>query len=65
MAAPVVQDAPPAASVNRKSIAVLAFANLDPGKDQGVFSDGMSKEFLNALAQVRALKVPPVSGPTC
>ena len=37
---------------NRKSIAVLAFADLSPGKDQEYFSDGMAEEILNALAQV-------------
>ena len=40
-----------------KSIAVLAFTDLSPGHDQGYFSDGMSEEILNALAQVKDLKV--------
>jgi TolB-like protein/Tfp pilus assembly protein PilF len=40
-----------------KSIAVLAFDDLSPAHDQGYFSDGMSEEILNALAQVRDLKV--------
>lgn len=46
---------PPA--IPAKSIAVLAFTDLSPGHDQGYFSDGMSEEILNALAQVRDLKV--------
>ena len=40
-----------------KSIAVLAFTDLSPNHDQGYFSDGMSEEILNALAQVDDLKV--------
>ncbi|HST27445.1 MAG TPA: hypothetical protein VLK26_03655 [Rudaea sp.] len=46
-----------AAAVPDKSIAVLAFDDLSPAHDQGYFSDGMSEEILNALAQVRDLKV--------
>lgn len=40
-----------------KSIAVLAFANMSADKDNEYFSDGVSEEILNALAQVRDLKV--------
>ncbi|HTI95344.1 MAG TPA: tetratricopeptide repeat protein [Rudaea sp.] len=40
-----------------KSIAVLPFLDLSPNHDQGYFSDGMSEELLDALAQVKALKV--------
>ena len=40
-----------------KSIAVLPFADLSPGHDQEYFSDGMAEEILDALAQVRDLKV--------
>ena len=43
--------------VDRKSIAVLPFTDLSPGHDQEYFSDGMSEEILNALAQVKVLKV--------
>ena len=39
------------------SIAVLAFADMSPGKDQEYFSDGMAEEILNALARVAGLKV--------
>ncbi|HTA65446.1 MAG TPA: hypothetical protein VK753_08075 [Xanthomonadaceae bacterium] len=46
-----------ATGVSDKSIAVLAFTDLSPGHDQGYFSDGMSEEILNALAQVKGLKV--------
>jgi TolB-like protein/Tfp pilus assembly protein PilF len=40
-----------------KSIAVLAFTDLSPRHDQGYFSDGMSDEIRNALAQINDLKV--------
>ncbi|PZO09399.1 MAG: hypothetical protein DCF27_05680 [Lysobacteraceae bacterium] len=40
-----------------ESIAVLAFADLSPQRDQEYFSDGMSEEILNALAKVPGLKV--------
>ncbi|HJP97412.1 MAG TPA: tetratricopeptide repeat protein [Rhodanobacteraceae bacterium] len=45
------------APVPAKSIAVLPFVNMsgDPGNEY--FSDGMSEEILNALAQVNDLKV--------
>ena len=46
-------SAPPAA----KSIAVLAFADLSPGKDQEYFADGIAEEILNALTRVKDLKV--------
>src|SRR6478736_7465202 len=40
-------DAPkPKAAISRKSIAVLPFTDLSPGKDQEYFSDGISEEIL-------------------
>jgi adenylate cyclase len=42
---------------NDKSIAVLAFADMSPDKDQEYFSDGISEEILNLLAKVKDLKV--------
>jgi len=39
------------------SIAVLAFADMSPGRDQEYFSDGMAEEILNALAKIDGLKV--------
>ncbi|MBL0028107.1 MAG: hypothetical protein IPO95_03120 [Rhodanobacteraceae bacterium] len=45
------------ATVNPKSIAVLAFANMSADKENEYFSDGVAEEILNALAQVRDLKV--------
>ena len=46
-----------ASLVAPKSIAVLPFIDMSPAHDQGYFSDGMSEEILNALAQVKDLKV--------
>ena len=39
------------------SIAVLPFADMSSGKDQEYFSDGLSEEILNALAQLDGLQV--------
>jgi len=38
-------------------IAVLPFADLSPDGDQEYFSDGISEELLNILAQIESLKV--------
>jgi TolB-like protein/Tfp pilus assembly protein PilF len=40
-----------------QSIAVLAFADLSPGGNQEYFSDGISEEILNVLAQIPGLQV--------
>jgi len=40
-----------------QSIAVLAFADLSPEGDQEYFSDGISEEILNVLAQIPGLQV--------
>ena len=48
-AGPAVRAAP--------SIAVLAFADMSPGKDQEYFADGLSEELLNLLAKVPGLRV--------
>ena len=40
-----------------KSIAVLSFIDLSPGKDQEYLGDGMAEEILNALSQIKGLKV--------
>ncbi len=39
------------------SIAVLPFADMSSGQDQQYFSDGISEELLNVLAQVKDLRV--------
>jgi TolB-like protein len=46
-----------AAPVDPKSVAVLAFADLSAEKDSEYFADGIAEEILNALAQVKDLKV--------
>lgn len=40
-----------------KSIAVLPFADLSPGKDHDYFSDGIAEEILAALAKIDGLRV--------
>jgi TolB-like protein/Tfp pilus assembly protein PilF len=49
--------APAGPQLGRASIAVLPFDDMSPQKDQEYFSDGMAEEILNALAQVKGLKV--------
>jgi TolB-like protein len=39
------------------SIAVLPFVNMSPDAEQDYFSDGITEEILNALAQVSSLRV--------
>jgi adenylate cyclase len=54
-AASAPATAAPAAADN--SIAVLPFVDMSQGKDQEYFSDGLSEELLNQLAQVPQLRV--------
>jgi adenylate cyclase len=39
------------------SIAVLAFEDMSPGKDQEYFCDGVAEEIINDLAQVEGMRV--------
>jgi serine/threonine protein kinase/tetratricopeptide (TPR) repeat protein len=41
----------------RHAIAVLPFVNLSPERENEYFSDGMAEEIINALAQVKGLRV--------
>lgn len=50
-------SAPLETASNKNSIAVLAFVDMSPGKDQEYFSDGISEELLNLLAKIPELKV--------
>ena len=45
------------AAVAQASVAVLPFVDMSPGKDQEYFSDGLTEELLNALAQIPELRV--------
>jgi len=49
--------AAPAAFIPEKSIAVLPFVDMSEKKDQEYFSDGLSEELLDLLAQVPDLRV--------
>ena len=44
-------------ATSRHSIAVLSFANMSSDPEQEFFSDGISEEIINMLAQVPGLKV--------
>ena len=58
VATPSTAIAPtPVASANDKSIAVLPFVNMSDDKANDYFSDGLSEELLNLLAQVPQLRV--------
>jgi TolB-like protein/Flp pilus assembly protein TadD len=50
-------SAPAKLVTDDKSIAVLPFADMSPGKDQEYFSDGLSEELLNLLAKIPELRV--------
>ena len=47
--------APPA--VDRRSIAVLPFTDISPGRDNEYFSDGISEELINAMSHIEGLRV--------
>ena len=50
------------AAASDPSVAVLAFADMSPGRDQGYFCEGAAEEIINALAGVRGLRVASRSG---
>jgi len=50
-------DVSPSAGSTEKSIAVLPFADLSPGKDHDYLSDGIAEEILTALSKIDNLRV--------
>lgn len=52
-----VPHEPSAAAAPPDSIAVLPFIDMSPEQDQSYFSDGLSEEVLNLLAQIPDLRV--------
>jgi TolB-like protein/Tfp pilus assembly protein PilF len=56
-AAKAVPTAPVAAEISPKSVAVLPFVNMSGDPKNEFFSDGITEEILNALAQIPDLKV--------
>jgi TolB-like protein/Tfp pilus assembly protein PilF len=50
--------APAVTAIHDKSIAVLPFVDMSEKKDQEYFSDGLSEELIDLLAQVQDLRVP-------
>jgi TolB-like protein/tetratricopeptide (TPR) repeat protein len=57
VAATPAPTAPTAAVAGDNSIAVLPFVNMSSDQEQEYFSDGLSEELLNLLAQVPQLRV--------
>jgi TolB-like protein/Tfp pilus assembly protein PilF len=54
----VVSDSGKAAAVSAgASIAVLPFTDMSPAKDQDWFCDGVAEEILNALSQLKGMRV--------
>ncbi len=58
-APPVAVPPPPpkAAPSQRKSIAVLPFADLSPARDQSHFCEGLAEELINTLTRIHELRV--------
>jgi TolB-like protein/Tfp pilus assembly protein PilF len=55
--APSMAQPPTPGAFERKTIAVLPFADQSPNKDQEYFCDGMTEELINALTKVEGLRV--------
>jgi TolB-like protein/Flp pilus assembly protein TadD len=57
VAASATAPQPAATTADENSIAVLPFVDMSQARDQEYFSDGLSEELLNLLAQVPQLRV--------
>jgi TolB-like protein/Tfp pilus assembly protein PilF len=55
---PVQAGTPAQGAIPEKSVAVLPFIDMSEKKDQEYFSDGLSEELIDLLAQVQDLRVP-------
>ncbi len=55
--ASIEKDLPQISTISQQSVAVLPFADMSENKDQDWFSDGLTEEILNSLAQLPELKV--------
>src|SRR5262249_10937097 len=51
------KDGQPAGAAERKSLAVPPFVNMSSDKENEYFSDGITEEVINALANVDGLRV--------
>lgn len=56
-AGPIPADLPEDAATPRASIAVMPFVNLSGDEANEYFSDGVAEEILNALVQIRELRI--------
>ena len=54
----VLPKKPASEPMDKPSVAVLPFEDLSPQKDQGYFCDGLAESLINALAQVKGLRIP-------
>lgn len=57
LATPEESEGPAAAELDRTRIAVLPFVNMSADPEYEYFSDGMTEEMINALANVSGLRV--------
>ncbi len=54
----VFKKSPAPTTTSQKSVAVLPFVDLSPQKDHEWLSDGISEAMINALSQLKGLRVP-------